>query len=130
MGVQHSAPSQRLERYNTYNLVPATNLRRGSGLIVPVDEAEEAEDAEEESSSGPFSERGLSEGRGRSSSSSGSSLPLESSASDSGIEPGGRGGSKGRPASLALAKERWRLLMMGRDGVVQAIGRFEFERER
>ena len=98
--------------------------------MVPVDEAEEAEEAEEESSSGTVSERGLGEGRGRSSSSSGASSLFWSSLSDSGMEPGGRGGSKGRPASLALAKERWRLLMVGRDWMLQATCKVEFDTER
>lgn len=65
----------------------------GEGLIVPVDEADEAEDAEEESSSGFGSGRGVRSSTYSSSSSSGKSLI-------------GRGGSKGRPASLALAKDR------------------------
>lgn len=72
----------------------------GDGLIVPVDDAEEAEDAEEESSSGIDSGKGL-----RSSCSSSSSSYCSCSAF------GGSGGSKGKPASFVLAKERWRSLI-------------------
>ena len=43
-----------LER-KTNPLAPANSLFLGSGLIVPVDDADEADDAEDESSSGPGS---------------------------------------------------------------------------
>jgi hypothetical protein len=65
----------------------------GDGTIVPVDEAE---DAEEESSSG----RGSGKVLGSFSSSSCSSNVLP-----------GMGGSKGRPDNFALAKARWNWLM-------------------
>lgn len=60
-------------------------------MIVPVDEADEAEDAEDESSSAVDS---------------GKDLSWSSASSSSRNVFGGRGGSKGRPAIFALAKER------------------------
>lgn len=63
----------------------------GDGFIVPVDEADEAEDAEDESSSAVDSGKDLS----WSSASSSSRKVFE-----------GKGGSKGRPASFAFAKDR------------------------
>lgn len=63
----------------------------GDGLIVPVDEADEAEDAEDESSSAVDS---------------GKDWSWSSALSSSRNVFEGKGGSKGRPASFALAKER------------------------
>ena len=62
--------------------------------MVPVDEAEEAEEAEEESSSGLGSDNGLR------------LLSPSSPTVSSSMNCGGSGGSEGRPASLALAKDR------------------------
>ena len=68
----------------------------GDGLIVPVDDAEDAEDAEEESSSGAESGNGFSS----------SSFSSVSSSYCSSRTLDGSGGSKGKPASFALANER------------------------
>lgn len=83
---------------STNPLALAKRCLLGDGLIVPVDDADDAEDVEDESSSGACSGNGWR-------SSSSSSIP------SSGVF-GGSGGSKGRPASFALAKERWRSLMV------------------
>lgn len=69
----------------------------GDGLIVPVEDAEEAEDADDESSSVDFrSGNGVRLSYSTVSSPAGSSSKV----------PCGKGGSKGRPASFAFAKER------------------------
>ena len=72
----------------------------GEGIMVPVDEAEDVE--EEESSSWAGSGDGLQVSHVSSSAFSSSSW-------------GGRGNSKGKAASLALAKERWSSLMLVMD---------------
>ena len=71
----------------------------GDGLIVPAEEADEVDEADEESSSCADSGSGFK-----------SSIPSSSSSSSSWLC--GSGGSKGRFASLALAKDRWRWLIV------------------
>ena len=104
-GWKHSQRSKCLQWGNQTNpLGLAKRCLLGDGLMVPVDDAEEADDVDEESSS----RRG--EGSGRSSSSSNSSSSFPSSSSIRVL--GGMGGSKGRPDSLALANARWRSLIV------------------
>ena len=94
-----------IEYITVLNVVDLTNplglAKRcllGDGRIVPVDDAEEAEEAELESSSGA--------------SGSGFRSSISSSSSFSTKWLGGGGGSKGRPASLARAKDRCKSLIV------------------
>ena len=87
----------------------------GDGIIVPVDEAE---DADEESSSCAGSGDSF---QWPNSSSSLSTLPSSSS-------EGRRGNSNGKPASFAFAKERWRSLMMEQVNKLLFLSRYVHER--
>lgn len=85
MAMQHAYPTGR-----------AKSFLLTVGIMVPVDEADEADEADEESSSVWWS--------------TGSSV--NSSVSSSSSSPNGSSGTGGRLASLVLAKDLWRSLML------------------